>query len=34
MGVKKFIQSVLESLNMKNFELTGKKSHLKHFFKN
>lgn len=29
MGVKKFIQSVLESLNMKNFELVGKKKSLK-----
>ena len=29
MGVKKFIQSVLESLNMKNFELAGKKKSLK-----
>jgi len=29
MGVKKFIQSVLESLNMKNFELIGKKKSLK-----
>ena len=29
MGVKKFIQSVLESLKMKNFELIGKKKSLK-----
>ena len=29
MGVKKFIQNVLESLNMKGFELVGKKKSLK-----
>jgi len=29
MGVKKFIQNVLESLNMKSFELVGKKKSLK-----
>ena len=29
MGVKKFINSVLESLNMKNFELKSKKKSLK-----
>ena len=29
MGVKKFIQSVLESLNMKSFELQSKKKSLK-----
>lgn len=29
MGVKKFIQSVLESLNMKDFELKSKKKSLK-----
>lgn len=29
MGVKKFIQSVIESLNMESFELLGKKKSLK-----
>ena len=29
MGVKKFIQNVLESLNMESFEILGKKKSLK-----